>query len=210
MLMSKQSGAEMGEGDEGPPPPPQPKSYVEPDVIFFNRFIELVQATARVFSDNLLLSEEYMRKFSLLFDRAVALRTIVKEQLTDKPITKDEYKMLLDLAGDISSVVIPEGSGDIISDKFKEMALVADVHSDFVSGNVLEEGVGAPQRIYVAVKDNAGGARICVGYVYSYYEFSRPIAQRMTDEQWKSLIYPSINAGVPAMEPGWVASMRVR
>lgn len=209
MLFSKQSGAEMGEGDEGPPPPPQPKSYVEPDVEFFNRLVDLIQSTAKVFSDNLLLSEEYLRKFSLLFNRVTALRDIAKKELLNVSITKDEYQLLLDFADDIRSIVIPEGSGDIIDQKYKQMALVADVHADFFGGQVLEEAIGSPQRIYVAVKDNPGGTRVCVGYVYRYYEFTQPLDRRMTDEEWKAMIYPVTKPEIKKREPEWVGQLRI-
>jgi hypothetical protein len=210
--MSKQSGAEMGEGDEEIPPPlpPQPKGYVEPDIVFFNRFLDLVQITASAFSDSKILSDEYLRKFSLFFERTRNLREIVQKELQNQVITKEEYDQLLDFPGNISSVVIPDGSGDVIDDKFKQMALVADVHTDYFLGMALEEGVGVPQRIYVAVKDNSGGTRICVGYVYSYYEFSRPIEKRMTDDEWKAMIYPEVQREVKGWEPTWVASLRTQ
>jgi hypothetical protein len=212
ILMSKQSGAEMGEGDEEIPPPlpPQPKGYVEPDIVFFNRFLDLVQITASAFSDSKILSDEYLRKFSLFFERTRNLREIVQKELQNQVITKEEYDQLLDFPGNISSVVIPDGSGDVIDDKFKQMALVADVHTDYFLGMALEEGVGVPQRIYVAVKDNSGGTRICVGYVYSYYEFSRPIEKRMTDDEWKAMIYPEVQREVKGWEPTWVASLRTQ
>jgi hypothetical protein len=209
ILLSKQSGAECGEGEEGPPPPPQPKSYVEPDLQFFDRLFGLIQTTARIFSENMILSDEYLRKFSLLLDRVVRLRKIAQKELLNAPISKDEYKVMIDFASDVGSIVIPEGSGDIIDDKFKQMALVTDVHTDLIGGMVLEEGVGSPQRIYVAVSDSSGGTRVCVGYVYTYYEFTKPMAHRMTDEEWKSLIYPKPKPEVRSWEPEWIASLRV-
>jgi hypothetical protein len=215
MLMSKQSGAESGEGGEGPPLPPQPKSYVEPDMVFFNRFVDLLQTTSRVLSDNMILSEEYLKKFSMYFDRVVRLRSLVQKELSNAPISKEEYKLMLDFPADIQSIVIPEGTGDIIDNKYKQMALVTDVHTDLGEERVLEEAVGAPQRIYVAVKDDPGGTRVCVGYIYSYYEFTQPIGKRMTDDEWKELVYPSEAAKGPredrvaSREPGWIRELRL-
>ncbi len=210
ILYSKQSAAEMGEGgEEAPPLPPQPKSYVEPDLEFFNRFVELIQTTAKTFSDNMLLSDEYLKKFSLYLDHVVKLRDIVRKELMNAEITKEEYNYLLNFTGNISSIVIPEGSGDIIDDKFKQMALVADAHTDNLFQMILEEGIGIPQRIYVAVKDNSGGTRICIGYVYTYYEFIQPLSKRLNDDEWKTNIYPTIDPRIKSKEPEWVKQMRI-
>ena len=210
ILYSKQSAAECGEGGEEPPPlPPQPKSYVEPDLEFFNRFVELIQTTAKTFSDNMLLSDEYLKKFSLYLDHVVKLRDIVRKELMNADITKEEYKYILDFTSNISSIVIPEGSGDIIDDKFKQMALVADVHTDNLDQRVLEEGIGIPQRIYVAVKDNSGGTRVCIGYIYTYYEFTQPLSKRLNDDEWKTNIYPTIDPKIKSQEPEWIKQMRI-
>jgi hypothetical protein len=212
ILMAKESAAEMGDGGDDetppPPPPPQPKSYVEPDIIFFNRFLDLVQKTATSFSENRILSAEYLQKFGLFFDRVKFLRTIVEKELQNATITNAEYDRILHFAESISRIVIPEGSEDIIDEKYKQMALVSDVHTDYFADMALEEAVGTPERIYVAVKDSAGGTRVCVGYVYTYYEFSRPIAGRMTDEEWKEMVYSSERAAISGFEPRWAVGLR--
>jgi hypothetical protein len=210
ILYSKQSGAEMGEGEEETPPtPPQPKSYVEADLSFFNRFISLVQQVATTLSDYRLLSEEYLRKNSLFLDHVLTLRDIVRKELLNKKISNDEYEFMMTFSGEISGIVIPEGSGDIIEDKFKQMALIADVHTDYLKHTVLEVGVGIPQRIFVAVKDKSGGSRICVGYVYSYYEFKQPMDQRLTDDEWKANFYPAKHKSVDDKEPPWIKGLRI-
>ncbi|MCC6397197.1 MAG: DUF3160 domain-containing protein [Bacteroidetes bacterium] len=211
ILYSKQSYAEMGGGDEDeeiPPPPPQPKSYVEPDLEFFNRFVSLVHQTAATLSDHRLLSDEYRRKFSLYLDRLMKLREIVRKELLNLDITEDEYEMLLHFSHDIAGVVIPETAGDRIEEKYKQMAIISDVHTDTFSRRVLEVGIGVPQRMYVAVKDKPGGSRICVGFTFTYYEFVQPVDQRLTDEEWKGNIYRKENPEIAKEEPAWVRQLR--
>ena len=89
------------------------------------------------------------------------------------------------------------------------MALVTDTHTDAFPGEMLalEDAVGAPQQIYVAVKDNSG-TRICVGYVYSVYEFSEPITNRLTDEQWKGIVYAANRKPLAPREPDWARALR--
>ena len=68
----------------------------------------------------------------------------------------------------------------------KRMALVADVHTDPNSGSVLEEAVGNPCKVY-AVIPFYGKQYLAVGACFSYYEFTKPMNQRMTDEEWQAL-----------------------
>jgi hypothetical protein len=210
ILLSKQSAAEMGEGDEEIPPKPlQPKSYVEPDIDFFNRLVSLIQQTAKTASDYNLLSEEYLEKNSLFLSRILDLRKIVLKELSNGSISKDEYEMLMHFSQDIESIVIPDGSGDVIDDKYKQMALVADVHTDYLGKRALEVGVGSPQRIYVAVKDNSGGSRICVGYTLSYYEFEQPMDKRLNDDEWKEKVYSNNTSELELKVPQWIKSLYV-
>jgi hypothetical protein len=44
--------------------------------------------------------------------------------------------------------------------------------------------------------------------VYTYYEFARPIAERMTDEEWKEMVYSSGRTAIGGFEPNWVAGLR--
>ncbi len=210
-LLSKQSYAEQGEGEDEtvPTPPPQPKSYVEPDIEFFNRIVYLADRTRVRFAGLGLLPAEYEKKLGIFYDQLVNLRSIAQKELLNAEISTDEYESMLLFAQKISPIILPEDAGDIIEDRYKEMALVADTHTDAFPTEMLalEDAVGAPQQIYVAVKDN-GGTRICIGYVYSVYEFSAPIANRLTDEQWKGIVYAANRKPLAPREPDWARGLR--
>jgi hypothetical protein len=210
-LLSKQSYAEMGEGEDEtvPTPPPQPKSYVEPDIEFLNRAVYLVDRTRVRFAGMGLLPAEYEKKLGIFYDQLVNLRSIAQKELLNAEITSDEYESMLLFAQKITPTILPEDAGDIIEDQYKQMALVTDTHTDAFPGEMLalEDAVGAPQQIYVAVKDNSG-TRICVGYVYSVYEFSEPITNRLTDEQWKGIVYAANRKPLAPREPDWARALR--
>jgi hypothetical protein len=211
-LLSKQSYAEQGEGEdeEIPKPPPQPKSYVEPDLEFFNRLIYLVDRTRTRFAGMGLLPAEYEKKLGIFYDQIVNLRSIAQKELLNAGITVEEYESMLVFAGRISGIILPEDAGDIIEEQYKQMALVTDTHTDAFPEDmkVLENAVGAPQRIYVAIKDDSGGSRICVGYVYSVYEFAQPMANRLTDEEWKGMVYAKNRRPLESKEPAWARGLR--
>ena len=210
-LLSKQSYAEMGEGEDEtiPTPPPQPKSYVEPDIEFLNRIVYLVDRTRVRFAGLGLLPAEYEKKLGIFYDQVVNLRSIAQKELLNAEITSDEYESMLLFAQKMGPIMLPEDAGDIIEDKYKQMALITDTHTDAAPSEmlVLEDAVGAPQRIYVAVKDN-GGTRICIGYVYSVYEFSAPISDRLTDEQWRGMVYAASRKHLAPREPEWARGLR--
>jgi hypothetical protein len=211
-LLSKQSYAEMGEGEDEtiPNPPAQPKSYVEPDIEFFNRLVYLIDRTRTRFAGMGLLPAEYEKKLGILYDQVISLRAIAQKELLNAGITVEEYESMLLFSQKISGIMLPEDAGDIIEEQYKQMALVTDTHTDAFPADlkVLENAVGAPQRIYVGVKDNSGGTRICVGYVYSVYEFAQPIRNRLTDEKWKGMVYAKNRRPLESKEPAWARGLR--
>jgi hypothetical protein len=70
-------------------------------------------------------------------------------------------------------------------------------------GTALEVAVGDVNFVVVAV-DNDGDRAAYVGPVSSYYEFTQPAEQRLTDEEWQQRIQQE---KTPA-RPGWVAAFQ--
>ena len=71
---------------------------------------------------------------------------------------------------------------------------------------ILEIGTGRIDRIYVLVPDNSGRFQVAVGGVYSYYEFTTPPGERLTDEAWRGLL----DAGKAPARPAWEEAFLVR
>lgn len=61
--------------------------------------------------------------------------------------------------------------------------VIADVHTDTNSNTCLEVATGKPAEIYV-IAPVEGKPVLFRGAVFSYYEFTKPISERMTDEEW--------------------------
>jgi hypothetical protein len=66
--------------------------------------------------------------------------------------------------------------------------MVADVHTDANTMNVLEEGVGYIKLMVVAYRVPDGRILVGAGPVMSYYEFKHPASDRLTDEAWRDLL----------------------
>jgi len=78
----------------------------------------------------------------------------------------------------------------------------ADVHTNTNSNQVLEEGVGYVDLIVVAYKVPDGRIIAGAGPVFSYYEFKHPMDNRLTDEQWKTML----EDGEEPERPDWTSS----
>jgi hypothetical protein len=79
------------------------------------------------------------------------------------------------------------------------IAVIADVHS--ATFQCLEEGVGHANEIYV-VAPIEGKLYLTRGATFSYYEFTQPVGDRLTDEAWQGML----KTGKAAAPPAWTAS----
>lgn len=89
-----------------------------------------------------------------------------------------------------------------LAEPLVNMALVADVASNPAAEVVLEEAIGLPDYIYVVVP-HPYGYQVTRGVVYSYYEFTLPIDQRMTDQEWRDRVTTN-----PPPRPSWTSLYR--
>jgi hypothetical protein len=191
ILYAEQSGAEMGGGDEFRIPPyipPGPKGYVEPNPAFFHQLTASIDQMVAALKGSNFITDEYTDKFTQFRDIAHKAELIAQKEVFGAAISPDDYDWIRTLRWSFNAPLLLPWGADIIKDPtLLQMALVADVATDNVAGQVLEEGVGTPQRIIVVVKDAFGGTRLTVGYGYSWYEFSS--TQRWSDAEWKKIIY---------------------
>jgi hypothetical protein len=74
-----------------------------------------------------------------------------------------------------------------VTDPPETVALVADVASNPNAGLVLEEAIGGVDTIYV-ITNSPFGLQLTRGGVYSTYEFTMPIDQRLTDDDWRAMV----------------------
>jgi hypothetical protein len=74
---------------------------------------------------------------------------------------------------------------------------------DSGSDEVLEIGTGRIDRIFVLMLDDAGQFNVATGGVYSYYEFTQPTSERLTDEQW----WEMLRSGEAPERPAWQAPL---
>jgi hypothetical protein len=204
LLYAKQAYAEMGNGEEEQKVPPVPKGYVEPNIEFFDRLLPLIKLTRDGLAQRGLLDNEFLGRNDDFLAAVGFFRQIAIAELQNETVSAEDFEKLRLAPGRLSGVLraLPGEEG---TENYGRAALVVDVFTDMVKAEILYEGVGIPNYIYVAVKDQ-NGARLTKGLVYSYYEFTEPLGERLTDEKWREWNYTDDKAKVPDM-PAWTRSL---
>ncbi len=182
--------------------PAPPRNYVEPNPYLYARLASLAKYTRDGLQSRNLLFDEFKDKLDLFESLLLFLKKIAIKELENVPLTDKEYEDIYCFGKVMQKLVsyFPDPQVPWKSDT-DDMAVVADVHTDSNTDQCLEEGVGYPLEIFVIVNEG-GTVRITRGAIFSYYEFTQPIADRLTDEKWRQLL---ISEKPPKM-PEWISS----
>jgi hypothetical protein len=179
-----------------------PQGYVEPNPEVFGR-LSAMTAYMKTGFDSVGLSPILpVDKLTNLCTLCVKLQNIAIDELQGNPISvlkycdiASAYKILAAIE-DFTLYPMPTIYAPKTTDS--SIACIADVHTDPNTQNVLEVGTGNPMCLYVIVPVE-GKLQICRGATFSYYEFTQPMSNRLTDAQWQNMLKNSN----PVM-PEWV------
>ena len=226
VLYAEQNAAEMGGGGEyraGRFAPPQPRGYVEPDPQAFDALLAVVEELKGFVEkyemepipaedDYEARSDNYKEKLNAFAGLLKSARDIAKKEAEGAEMTLDDYEAIKNIARGFLGTILLPGYGAFDGENVEEqlkMALIADVATNGWDMTALEAATGTPRKIYVFVNDKSGGARLARGYVYSYYEFERPLSEgRMTDEEWKKIVYdPARAEELEKYRPAWYGEL---
>jgi len=195
ILYAKQS---YTPGETSVPPEPD-RAYAEPVPTFFHRLLKLTSLTRAGLTDLGVLDAKQTARLDTLANVLSRLQSISVAELAGDPISRADQDFLIRIDAALEPLI--EGIED---ERGFRSALVADVHTDINTATVLEEGVGYIDLIVVAFPDADGTVRLAVGPVFSYHEFKWPMADRLTDEKWFSLL----GKGEAPAPPAWTRSFR--
>ena len=215
ILYAKQpAGAECGGGG---PPDPVVKGYVEPNVKFWKKAIELLNNTEKFLKEQNMMTDKISQATERIREEAEFLLRVSEKELEGKVLTDEEYDQIevigstfenisLDLVREPDQYLM---GWDDVQGADKKVALVADVYTANADNNpnksILFEAVGDADEIYVVV-EIGGYLYITRGAVLSYREFKQPIDEpRLTDEEWQEKLKENPRKGVPE----WMKSIIV-
>ncbi len=216
ILYAEQSAAEYGEGGDwlaGRFAPPFPRGYVEPDPQFFAAMSDAV-GSLRTFIQDYGVEDldaegetSYTERLDVFSDKLTKMRDIARKEVDKETLSSEEYEEIKETAQSFNTWLLLPGEhfeNPMDDGERRKMACMADVHTDGFDGEVLETAVGVPRAIYVFANDQSGGARVTKGYVFSYYEFAQPMTKRMTDEDWRAIVYDPARADeLEGFRPSW-------
>ena len=208
ILYAKQpAGAECGGGEDIPDP--VVKGYVEPNVGFWKKAIELLDNTEKLLKQENMLPEKVKDATERMREEAEFLLRISEKELAGQEPTDEEYDQIKAVGATIEYISLDlirsedqylMGWSDV-QGADKKVALVADVYTANADNNpnksILFEAVGDADEIYVVVE--IGGYLVLTrGAVFSYREFIQSIdEQRLTDEEWQEQLKKNARKGVP-------------
>ncbi len=214
ILYSKQVMAEMGGGFDDEP---DDRGYVEPEPLVYARFMSLADNTAQGLKQYGMLSAEQEENLARLVQIANQMFTISNKELADELLTDEEYDFIRNYGGNIEhfwyEAVREAGDEEYIATKECPAAVIADIATDWESGQVLEVGTGSPSVLYVVIRVD-GKLKLAKGSVYSFYQFAWPMDDRLTDSKWRQMLgiqpneegYHERDASL--QKPGWTQSYR--
>ncbi len=203
ILYAKQSGTETGM----PPSAIEKQGYVEPNPHFFARLASLSDFMIEGLDSRGLLFENFKTTLEKLSALLLQLKSIAERELTNVPLSSNDYLTVLDVGKSLYDIVTfspwpSEGPRPGSEESGVEpMPVIADVHTDTNTMTVLEEGVGFPYAIYV-ICNVEGRPTITKGAGFSYYEFTWPMGDRLTDEKWRQMLV----SDEPPQPPSWIDS----
>lgn len=190
------------------PPAEKLNGYVEPSPHVYGRLASLCRMMIDGLSNRNLLTETIREKLQSLYRYLLDIRHISIKELTNQPLNSTEFNLIDSSAGILSSIVRMPCNESFVSDTDESMAVIADVHTDPNSGMVLEEAVGRPMFIYVAVPV-AGQVVLTRGGTFSYYEFEQPMNNRLTDEAWQQMLENDQEPPIPSWTSSFVVGNSV-
>ena len=207
ILYAKQpSGLECGGGG---PPPPVVKGYVEPNVAFWTKAVNALNATSECLKRYGLMTQKVETGCERLTEEAEFLLSVSEKELRGETLREEEYDQLRHIGATfeyISLDLLRDAEHELwdweaIQGPDRKVALVADVYTANADNNpnksILYEAVGDADEIYVIV-EIGGRLYMTRGAVFSYREFQRSVNDsRLNDEEWQQYLESHPREGVP-------------
>ncbi|MFX0020050.1 MAG: DUF3160 domain-containing protein [Promethearchaeota archaeon] len=186
-----------------------PTGYVEP----YPEFYKSLRNLSQLYKNSLLPLETIGYNFSLHeyyylwalddFSEATAmLEAISSKELKGIQLTEDEKQFINStyeqmggcggpfVEGWLAEIIRKLDVAYINADKFpnSRTSLVADIHTDTNTGDILHLATGLLEPIIAIVPGWEGDEITVVGPVFSFYEFALPSYQRLNDEEWRGIL----------------------
>lgn len=158
--------------------------YVEPNPEFYKRLVVLINKTRLELA---IEDQGWKQKFHDLMEIVDTLRAISEKEIQGKPFTVTDQVFIEDYGKKIAWFFGYNDNQAQSPDK--NCALISDVFTEgYFLQKCLQAGIGLAMTMYVILNVN-GDPVLTQGGVFSYYEFEQDMHDRLTDIEWKKMIY---------------------
>ncbi|MBN1619534.1 DUF3160 domain-containing protein, partial [candidate division WOR-3 bacterium] len=178
-----ESGCAPDNGHEIPPPPPS-AGFIEPVPEVYAEVIAVLNMLEKGLISYGYFDDELSWKFSRARNVMERIKEISEKELAGEPISSDDADFLKYFSSSLESALSDMGE---VSEGV-ETSLIADVHTDQNSSSVLEVASGNMDMAIVLYVRPDGYVEAAIGPVLSYWEFTWPMSDRLTDEKWREMI----------------------
>ncbi len=189
ILYAKQVLAEMGGGEDDEIP--DDRGYVDPEPKVYSRFAFLSTKTKEGLDSFGMIDDNAKKDLDLLSEIALRLLAISEKELKNEELTEEDYDFIREYGGNLEHFWIEANKENVDEDLIYSYQapcpVVADIATD-PNGEVLEVGTGTANTIYVVFPIDNGKLHVGKGSVYSFYQFTVPISNRMTDSEWREAL----------------------
>ncbi|HEO71779.1 MAG TPA: DUF3160 domain-containing protein, partial [Candidatus Hydrogenedentes bacterium] len=169
--------------------------YIEPVPAFYTRLLDLTRMTRRGLDAYRLLDTPVKERLLTLEDLLERTRDIAAAELAGLPQTEEDALYMAQFTH-----ILAEHLGWHMGE-CPGTALISHVCIDADTGLAVEEAVGHVDLVLVAWPCPDGTISLAMGPVLSYYEFKRPLADCLTDPEWRTLLGTPWRPGRPAWLP---------
>ncbi len=162
--------------------PPSSTAYVEPYPQTYLRLMGLINMTLNGLNGLNILSQDiegnlttFRGNLKLFLDASVL-------ELEGKSLPLEMQEKIRGAAEEFAVIL------SVASEKTQKATIVADVHTDSNSQQVLEEALGKFNVLLVVYSNAEGKLHASAGPAYNYFEFFQAMSNRLTDEGWTALL----------------------
>ena len=172
--------------------PPSNTAYVEPYPETYRRLIGLINMTINGLTSLQLLSPRINESLQTFIGISEIFLNASIIELEGKTLDINIQEQIRQAARQLIEIL------KVASNNVQSVTIAADVHTDPNHQLVLEEALGKLNILIVIYADGEGNLYAGAGPVYNYFEFTQPMNERLTDEEWTEMF--STN---PPEPPKW-------
>jgi len=187
--------------------------YVEPNPELFARAKYAVDYLKQGLEEQGVITDEVKNSLNESSEMMAKLKEISEKELKGEKLKEEDYDYIKSIGSRFNSILEKLASALKITegkpgknkalktclegkDKAFKISMIADVHTDANTKKVLEVGTGKIDWLLVAHKSKEGRIGIAVGPIFSYYEFTWPMKDRLTDEKWRNEVWKEMERPV--------------